>query len=117
MDLVKTFKLEGLFKTLDNSKIFLAFVFLIHLVGCKYIEEQIGEGLRNILKHTWAKGILIFCATFVITKSTKISLYTAGLGFIIFRYLFQDDSTYCILPNKKKVNVEAEKKEIDVEGE
>ena len=97
MDLVKIFKFEELFKTLDNSKIFLAFIFLIHLVGCKYIEEQIGEGLRNILKHTWAKGILIFCATFTITKSTKISLYTAGLGFIIFRYLLQDDSVYCIL--------------------
>tara|TARA_B100000745_G_C20022264_1_gene347668 strand:+ start:345 stop:698 length:354 start_codon:yes stop_codon:yes gene_type:complete len=117
MDLVKIFKFEELFKTLDNSKIFLAFIFLIHLVGCKYIEEQIGEGLRNILKHTWAKGILIFCATFTITKSTKISLYTAGLGFIIFRYLLQDDSVYCILPSKKKVNVEAKKKEIDIEGE
>ena len=117
MDLVKIFKLEELFKTLDNSKIFLAFVFLIHLVGCKYIEEQIGEGLRNILRHTWAKGILIFCATFIVTKSTKTSLLAAGIGFIIFRYLLQDDSIYCILPNKKKVNVEAEKKDIDVNGE
>ena len=91
-------KFEQLLNELDQSKIFLASVFILHSIGGRYIEKQVSEGIKQLLKNPWAKGILIFCATFTITKKTRISLVTAGIGFIIFRVFLQDDSYFCIVP-------------------
>ena len=99
MDMSK--ELNKIFKLLDKSKIFLSIIYLVYIIGGKYIEEQIGDGFRDILKHPWMKGILIFCACFVVTKNCQISIVVAGIGFIIFRYLLQEDSHYCIFKKKK----------------
>jgi hypothetical protein len=95
-------KFEKLFKKLDNSKIFLAIVFIIHSIGAKYIEQQLSVGIKDLLKNPWAKSILIFCGVFIITKDCKVSIATAGIGFIIFRFLLQDDSYFCIAPKSNK---------------
>ena len=79
-------KIEKLLKKLDNSKIFLAIVFIIHSIGAKYIEQQLSVGIKDLLKNPWAKSILIFCGVFIITKDCKVSIVTAGIGFIIFRF-------------------------------
>ena len=99
MDMFK--QLDKIFKELDKSKLFLSVIYLLYIIGGKYIEEQIGEGLKDILKLPWMKGVLLFCASFVVTKNCKISIAVAGIGFIIFRYLLQEDSHYCIFKKKK----------------
>ena len=95
-------KIEKLLKKLDNSKIFLAIVFIIHSIGAKYIEQQLSVGIKDLLKNPWAKSILIFCGVFIITKDCKVSIVTAWIGFIIFRILLQDDSYFCIDPKLNK---------------
>ena len=99
MDMFK--QLDKIFKELDKSKLFLSVIYLLYIIGGKYIEEQIGEGLKDILKLPWMKGVLIFCASFIITKNCKISVGVAGIGFLIFRFLLQEDSKYFIV--KKKI--------------
>ena len=98
MDIFK--ELDKIFKQLDNSKVFLSIIYLLYIIGGKYIEEQIGDGLKDILKLPWMKGVLIFCASFIITKNCKISVGVAGIGFLIFRYLLQEDSRYCLVKKK-----------------
>ncbi len=94
--------IEKIFKKLDNSKIFLAIMFIIHSLGAKYIEEQLSVGVKQLLKNPWAKSVLIFCGVFIITRDCKVSLVTAGIGFIIFRVFLQDDSYFCIAPKSNK---------------
>lgn len=93
--------LEKILKNLDKSNIFLAIVFLLHSVGSKYIEQQVSEGIKQLLQNPWSKSILIFSSSFIITRNCKVSLVTAGIGFIIFRVFLQDDSAFCIVSKKE----------------
>ena len=82
-------KIEKLLKKLDNSKIFLAIVFIIHSIGAKYIEQQLSVGIKDLLKNPWAKSILIFCGVFIITKDCKVSIVQLVLVLLYLDFYFK----------------------------
>jgi hypothetical protein len=88
------------FKPINNSG-FLAGAAMIMLnIGSKYIELGLTKTQEQALRNGLARELLIFSMTFIATKDVILALFMT-IGFSIsVNYLFNENSTLCILPNQ-----------------
>ena len=88
---------------LNNSKFFAGAVMILLNIGSKLIPLQISHSAEEYVKHTFSKPLLVFAMAWMGTRD----IYTALLLMIIFiilsEYLFNEDSTLCIVPDKHRI--------------
>ena len=96
----KTF-LEHIY-SLNNSKFFAGFVMLIMNIGSKYITIELSSSQESYLKYTLGRQILIFAILWMGTRDIVIALILTCVFIIFADYLFNENSKYCLLPEKYK---------------
>ena len=96
----KTF-LEHIY-SLNNSKFFAGFVMLIMNIGSKYITIELSSSQESYLKYTLGRQILIFAILWMGTRDIVIALILTCIFIIFADYLFNENSKYCLLPEKYK---------------
>jgi hypothetical protein len=93
------------FKTLfslNDSKFFAGIVMLIMNIGSKYAAVELSHTQESYLKYTLGRQLLIFSILWVGTRDIFSSLILTVIFILFVDYLFNENSRYCIIPEKYK---------------
>jgi hypothetical protein len=88
--------------SLNNSKFFAGFVMLIMNLGSKYISLELSTSQEMYLKYSLGRQLLIFAILWMGTRDIVISLILTCVFIIFADYLLNENSKFCMIPEKYK---------------
>ena len=83
---------------LNGSKIFAGFMIIMLNISSRFVTIKLSKSVEAYLKYTFSRQILIFTIAWMGTRDIYIALTVAIVFTIIMDVLFNEDSSYCILP-------------------
>ena len=87
---------------LNNSKIFAGIMIVILNVASKFVNFRFGSTTEKYLKYTFSRQILVFAMTWMGTRDIYIAAGMTLVFILFFDFLFNEDSSLCILPDQLK---------------
>ncbi len=87
-------------KRLNDSKFFAGIVMLMLNVGSKYVQLNLSNTQESYLRYSLARELLIFSIVWMGTHDIYMSIMLTAAFVILANYLFNEDSSFCILPAK-----------------
>jgi len=90
------------FFSLNDSKFFAGIVMLIMNIGSKYAVVELSHTQESYLKYNLGRQLLIFSILWVGTRDIFSSLILTAVFILLVDYLFNENSRYCIIPEKYK---------------
>jgi hypothetical protein len=88
---------------LNNSKFFAGIVMILLNIGSKFISIQFSKSTEEYLKMNVTKQILVFSMAWMGTRDIYTALVLTAVFTILSDHLFNEESPYCIVPEKYKV--------------
>ena len=88
---------------LNNSKFFAGVIMILLNVGSKFITIQFSKSTEEYMKYTVSKQLLIFAMAWMGTRDIYAALGLTAVFTILSDYLFNEDSSLCIVPHKYRV--------------
>ena len=88
---------------LNNSKFFAGVIMILLNVGSKFITIQFSKSTEEYLKWTVSKQLLVFAMAWMGTRDIYAALGLTAVFTILSEYLFNEDSSLCIVPQKYRV--------------
>ncbi len=88
---------------LNNSKFFAGVIMILLNVGSKFIQIQFSKSTEEYMKWTVSKQLLIFSMAWMGTRDIYIALGLTAVFTILSEYLFNEESSLCIVPPKYRV--------------
>lgn len=88
--------------SLNNSKFFAGIVMLIMNLGSKYISLELSTSQEMYLKYSLGRQLLIFAILWMGTRDIVISLILTCVFIIFADYLLNENSRFCMIPEKYK---------------
>ena len=70
-------------------------------LGSRYIEIKLTKGQEMILKNI-AREVLIFTIAFMGSRDIFVALILTAVFIILSNFVFNENSSYCVLPEKYK---------------
>ena len=92
--------LDKLSKYYNSSTFLIAIVLLMMNIGGGYMKEEIPDYLDDILNTPILRRFFIFIFILSYTKDISTSIIVTLLFVLIFNYLLNNKSRYCILSEK-----------------
>tara|TARA_B110000977_G_C10975118_1_gene453877 strand:- start:284 stop:763 length:480 start_codon:yes stop_codon:yes gene_type:complete len=86
---------------ISTSKLFLGLMMIFMNIGSRYIEIKLTKGQEMIFKNI-AREVLIFTIAFMGSRDIFISLIITAVFIILSNFVFNENSKFCILPEKYK---------------
>jgi hypothetical protein len=83
---------------LNNSKFFAGVIMILLNVGSKFIAIQFSRSTEEYMKWGVTKQILVFAMAWMGTRDIYTSLGLTAVFTILSEYLFNEESTMCIVP-------------------
>ena len=83
---------------LNGSKIFAGFMIIMLNISSRFVTIKLSKSVEAYLKYTFSRQILIFTIAWMGTRDIYIALTVAIVFTIIMDVLFNEDSSYCVLP-------------------
>jgi len=87
---------------LNDNKYFAGVVMLIMNIGSKYITIELSKTQEAYFRFTLGRQILIFSILWIGTRDITISLVLTAVFILLVDYLFNENSKFCIIPDKYK---------------
>jgi len=88
---------------LNNSKFFAGVVMILLNVGSKFISIQFSKSTEEYLKFSLSKQLLVFAMAWMGTRDIYTALGLTAIFVVLSDHLFNEDSSYCIVPDHMKV--------------
>ena len=88
---------------LNSSKYFAGIVMILLNVGSKFINIQFSKSTEEYLKFSLSKQLLVFSMAWMGTRDIYVALGLTAVFVILSDHLFNEDSSYCIVPHKYRV--------------
>ena len=88
---------------LNNSKFFAGIVMILLNVGSKFISIQFSKSTEEYLKFSLSKQLLVFSMAWMGTRDIYAALMLTAAFVILSDHLFNEESTFCIVPQKYRV--------------
>jgi hypothetical protein len=88
---------------LNSSKFFAGIVMILLNVGSKFIPIQFSRSTEEYLKMNVTKQLLVFAMAWMGTRDIYASLILVAVFTVLSDHLFNEESGYCIVPEKYKV--------------
>lgn len=88
--------------SINNSKFFAGLMILIVNIGSRYVTFRFSKSQEEYIKNKVAREFLIFAIVWMATKDLFISIIMTASFIILADYLFNENSNFCILPEKFK---------------
>ena len=98
---LKKFNANNFFNKISTSKLFLGLMMIFMNLGSRYIEIKLTKGQEMIFKNI-AREVLIFTIAFMGSRDIFISLIITAVFIILSNFVFNENSRYCVLPEKYK---------------
>lgn len=88
---------------LNNSKFFAGIVMILLNVGSKFIQIQFSRSTEEYIKYSVSKQLLVFSMAWMGTRDIYTALGLTAIFTILSDYLFNEESSSCIVPFKYRV--------------
>jgi hypothetical protein len=88
--------------SLNNSKFLLGVTMLLLNVGSRYVELGFSKTQEQALRNGLGREIFIFAVVFMGTRDIIISIMMTASFIVLSDYLFNDRSSFCIMPSSMK---------------
>jgi hypothetical protein len=88
---------------LNNSKFFAGVVMILLNIGSKFITIQFSKSTEEYMKYAVSKQILIFAMAWMGTRDIYAAIGLTAAFTILSDYLFNEESSLCMVPNKYRV--------------
>lgn len=88
---------------LNNSKFFAGIIMILLNVGSKFIPIQFSRSTEEYLKLNVTKQLLVFAMAWMGTRDIYASLVLTAVFTILSDNLLNEESSYCIVPEKYRV--------------
>ena len=88
---------------LNNSKFFAGVIMILLNVGSKFITIQFSKSTEEYMKYSLSKQILVFAMAWMGTRDIYAALGLTAVFTILSEYLFNEESSMCIVPQKYRV--------------
>lgn len=95
--------LNGRVMYLNNSKFFAGIVMILLNVGSKFIQIQFSKSTEEYMKYTVSKQLLVFSMAWMGTRDIYTALGLTAIFTILSEFLFNEESSLCIVPHKYRV--------------
>ena len=90
---------EGVGK-LNESKLFTGIMMIMLNIGSKYVTVKLSKSQEAYIRNNIARELLIFSVCWMGTRDIYTSIILTASFFVLTQHLFNEESTYCILPQK-----------------
>lgn len=88
--------------SLNNSKFFAGVIMILLNIGSKYITIELSKNQEQYLKHYVSRIILLFAISWMGTHDIYTSLILTSSFIVMTEYLFNEESSFCVLPSYLK---------------
>lgn len=88
---------------LNNSKFFAGIIMILLNVGSKFIQIQFSRSTEEYMKYAVSKQLLVFAMAWMGTRDIYTALGLTAIFTILSEFLFNEESTLCIVPNRYRV--------------
>jgi len=88
---------------LNNSKFFAGVIMILLNVGSKFITIQFSKSTEEYMKWTVSKQLLVFAMAWMGTRDIYAALGLTAVFTILSEYLFNEESSMCIVPQKYRI--------------
>ena len=88
---------------LNNSKFFAGVIMILLNIGSKFITVQFSKSTEEYMKWTVSKQLLVFSMAWMGTRDIYAALGLTAVFTILSEYLFNEESSLCIVPQKYRV--------------
>ena len=88
---------------LNNSKFFAGVIMILLNVGSKFITIQFSKSTEEYMKWSVSKQLLVFAMAWMGTRDIYAALGLTAVFTILSEYLFNEESSLCIVPQKYRV--------------
>jgi len=87
---------------LNDNKFFAGVIMLIMNIGSKYVSIELSKTQENYIKYSLGRQILVFAILWVGTRDVFTSLVLTAIFILLADYLFNENSKFCLIPEKYK---------------
>ena len=94
--------LYGFLSILNDNKFFAGIIMLTMNIGSKYVSIELSKTQENYIKYSLGRQILVFAILWVGTRDIFTSLVLTAIFILLADYLFNENSKFCVIPNKYK---------------
>ena len=88
---------------LNNSKFFAGVIMILLNIGSKFIQIQFSRSTEEYMKWSVSKQLLVFAMAWMGTRDIYTALGLTAVFTILSDYLFNEESSLCIVPYKNRV--------------
>jgi len=88
---------------LNNSKFFAGVVMILLNIGSKFISIQFSKSTEEYLKMNVTKQLLVFAMAWMGTRDIYTALVLTAVFTILSDHLFNEESPYCLVPEKYRI--------------
>jgi hypothetical protein len=92
----------GVLSILNDNKFFAGVIMLTMNIGSKYVSIELSKTQENYIKYSLGRQILVFAILWMGTRDIFTSLVLTAIFILIADYLFNENSKYCVIPDKYK---------------
>jgi hypothetical protein len=90
----------GVLSILNDNKFFAGVVMLTMNIGSKYVAIELSKTQENYIKYSLGRQILVFAILWMGTRDIFTSLVLTAIFILLADYLFNENSKFCLIPNK-----------------
>lgn len=87
-------------KTINNSKIFAGLIVITLNIASRFVTIRLSKSMESYLKFTFSRDVLVFCIVWMGSREIYIAFIFTVLFTFIMDFLLNEESIYCILPEK-----------------
>jgi len=102
-------KTDSFFKNMHNkildlntSKMFAGLMIITLNIASKFVTFKFGKTAEMYLKYTFSRQILVFAMAWMGTRDIYVAAGLTLVFIVIFDFLFNENSSLCVLPNELK---------------
>lgn len=88
---------------LNSSRFFAGVIMILLNIGSKFISVQFSKSAEEYLKFSITKQILVFAMAWMATRDIYTSLVLTAVFVVLSEFLFNEESTFCIVPHQYRV--------------
>ena len=96
------YKMHEMINSLNTNMFFAGIMMLTLNIGSRYIQLNLSPSAESYLKYAITKEFLIFTIAWMGTRNIYVALTLTASFIILSDYVFNDKSSFCILPDKFK---------------
>lgn len=87
---------------INNSKLFAGLMIITLNIASKFVTFKLGKTAETYLKYTFSRQILVFAMAWMGTRDIYVAAGLTIIFIILFDFLFNENSMFCVLPNDFK---------------